>query len=89
MGLGEMVNPERKHAGPVEGVVLAAPDTMDDPIFVNILGEDDDDHKDGPCAWMPRGDQFPGEGDVCAVQWTESGTPIVIAWWPGEEWPDG
>lgn len=88
MGLDGMVNPERKHAGPVEGTIRSEPSTEDDPVYVNVLGEDDRNHVEGPCAWAPRGDLIPTEGNICAITWTDAGTALVVMWWPGEEWPD-
>lgn len=88
MGIDGLSNPEREHEGPVEARIVEAPATVTDPVYVNVLGEDEDDHTEGPCAWMPRGATLPTVGDICAVTWTDAGTPIVTAWWPGEEWPN-
>lgn len=93
MGIDELLNRQERHTGPIEGVIATAPDSMDSPVWVNILGDDDVEHREGPCAWIARGElggsvSFPEEGDACAVVVTDAGTPIVIAWWTGE-WPGG
>lgn len=87
MGIEELHNRERNHEGPVEAVVIEAPATVNDPVYVVVLGEDENDHRLGPCAWMPRGATLPAEGDVCALAFTDAETPVIVVWWPDKEWP--
>lgn len=87
-GIEDLHNRPPEHDGLVEAIVFAAPDTVDDPLYVIVVGEDEFDHRLGPCAWMPRGATLPVEGNVCALAFTDADTPIVVAWWPDEEWPN-
>lgn len=84
--IDDLVNPPPKHHGPVEGVVHRAPGVESEPVHVIVRGLEDEEAPEA-CAWMPRGDSMPSVDDVCAVVYTDAGTPIVLAWWPDTEWP--
>lgn len=88
MGVEELYTPPPDHGGPVEAVVAEPPLTVNDPLYVTVTGEDEIDHRVGPCTWPSRGALLPAVGDVCAVEWTDADTPLVVQWWAADDWID-
>ena len=36
----------------------------------------------GPCAWIPRGQLLPAEGDLALIVFDETNEPWIVVWWP-------
>lgn len=89
MGIEELVNKGGPGPGVVDGVIARAPDSINDTCDVIIVGYDDDEIMVGGCPWMPRmasdgTPTLPSVDDSCAVAFSDSETPWIVAWWPGE-----
>ena len=80
---GDLAPPPRRNNNAVDGIIANTPSSVDDDVFVVVVGRDDAEQREGPCMWRAEladdgSPVLPVEGAECAVVFTDSNTPWIV-----------
>lgn len=74
--------PERGQDRPMAATILNTPAADGDDVYVTIPGVDDEEARQGPCFYSPRGAALPSAGDTAVVVFDDENKIWIIGWWP-------